>query len=279
MSPTRYRNKWLRQLAGYEKIGNAVVSSSIRVIVDQIPYDSLTPALYREAITGAIAIQDLERMMVSLYTRVGVKHGARIGAGINKQQKAFDPNIFEPIFKNAIRDWLVQNSLQTTITSIRTGLIKNLLDFIGMKMVEGQLGFDGIITELRRYTATRDFYRWQIERIVRTEVVSAANLGAQVAAEQSGSRLDKVWISATDSRTRRRPRDIFDHLEMNGKKVSKDSAFEVPRFGGGFEKIRFPGDPKASPANRINCRCTVGYVAKRDRNGERSNQFLTANTA
>ena len=71
--------------------------------------------------------------------------------------------------------------------------------------------------------------------------------------------MDKVWVSSIDNRTRRRPEDEFDHVEMNGVRVPLSEPFIV-----GGEEMMFPGDPKGSAGNTINCRCTVAQVVRRD---------------
>mgnify|MGYP001804312122 CR=1 FL=1 len=50
---------------------------------------------------------------------------------------------------------------------------------------------------------------------------------------------------------------------MDGVRVGKDEDFDVQG-----EKLAYPGDPKGSAANVINCRCTVAVVPRRNSNGE-----------
>ena len=74
--------------------------------------------------------------------------------------------------------------------------------------------------------------------------------------------MDKVWISALDARTRQAPDSKFDHYDMNQKRVPLDKPFNVSG-----EKLMFPGDPKGSGGNVINCRCSVAQVVRRDKDG------------
>jgi len=97
--------------------------------------------------------------------------------------------------------------------------------------------------------------------IARTETVTAANMAASMAADKTGLLLTKTWISANDSRTRK------DHVHVNGITIDKAEAFIV----GGFKMMQ-PGDrgtaAMRTPAKEIvNCRCTVGFEAKRDNTG------------
>jgi len=106
---------------------------------------------------------------------------------------------------------------------------------------------------------SRNFYRWQALRIARTETTAASNYAATVSSSVSGVLMDKVWISALDERTRQ---GKFNHLEMNQKRVPLDKPFNVSG-----EKLMFPGDPKGSGGNVINCRCSVAQVVRRDADG------------
>lgn len=91
------------------------------------------------------------------------------------------------------------------------------------------------------------FYR--AERIARTEVITASNLGTMQGAESSGLSLKKVWIATADSRTR------DTHRELDGTKVGLNEMFLVA----GNAPASYPGDPELPASERINCRCTVDF--------------------
>ena len=69
--------------------------------------------------------------------------------------------------------------------------------------------------------------------------------------------MEKQWISATDNRTRR------DHIIENGQKVG----LEEPFIMADGSKLLYPGDIKGKASQIINCRCTIGFVPKRDEDG------------
>lgn len=96
--------------------------------------------------------------------------------------------------------------------------------------------------------------RIRAQRIARTEVHSAAGYSGLKTAELSGLDLDKVWASAEDTRTR------ISHSLAHGQKQKLNEYFII-----GGEKARYPGDPKLSAKQRINCRCISLYVPKDDR--------------
>lgn len=111
------------------------------------------------------------------------------------------------------------------------------------------------------------FERFQAARIVRTETNRAANVGSTAQAEISPYEQQKEWMSAEDSRVRGNPvngrKDYADHWTLDGTKIDEGDFFHDSRNG---DQLQFPGDPKASAASTVNCRCHASYTFKRDRN-------------
>jgi len=99
--------------------------------------------------------------------------------------------------------------------------------------------------------------------IVDTEAHTVSQYTSQTLAVQSGLLLNKIWNSVNDERTR----DFglsgrvsqFNHRIMNGQTRPISDSFAVPRLGGGYEALMFPGDPNGSAGNIINCRCIQHY--------------------
>ena len=109
---------------------------------------------------------------------------------------------------------------------------------------------------------------YRAELIARTETGRAANIGSMVGATSTGLVTMKEWIAAKDNRTRRIPRDQFDHLNMDGTKIPMDATFKIQNKKGGFEFMLHPCDSSGSAGDVCNCRCTLGYEAQRDKNGK-----------
>lgn len=133
---------------------------------------------------------------------------------------------------------------RTTESQIRS-IIRGGLD-------EG-LGVDKIGKRIRETAAPMSALRAHI--ISRTETHTAANFGAQTAAELTGLDMRREWVSAADERTRRSPPDKFDHMEADGQVVGMKEPFIVSG-----ERLMFPGDPTASAGNQIACRCSVVFI-------------------
>jgi hypothetical protein len=133
-------------------------------------------------------------------------------------------------------------------------------DLVGRVMKEAQekgWGPDKAGRELRKKWKDLEIYRGV--RIARTEILSASNHGA-VEAMRSIDELypdigmGKKWKTNIDNDTRRRPRDEYDHVNMNGKEAGLDETFTV-----NGESLSQPGDftNGAGAGNVINCRCGI----------------------
>lgn len=92
--------------------------------------------------------------------------------------------------------------------------------------------------------------------IARTEVHRGGMKGSLEGAKSLPYVAEKKWLSGSDNRVRRNPRDVFDHRELNNQTVDLDQPFRNE------ELIMYPGDPDASAGNTIQCRCVMSYVPK-----------------
>lgn len=257
MTQEQYRRTWLRLLEKYERKGLAIFRRSLRETVGRIPFDNLQPWNYEVLAEMNINDKEVQKAFFALYHTIGLAHGKRV---IRDLPKTKDLSLFESQYFDFIRQWLTMNAGQM-ITSVTGELKDYIIKYIFDDINKGK-DIRTIARELQKHINSRSFYRWQIMRIVRTETTTAANLGAIQGGNSTGLIWEKEWISAQDARTRRPPNSHFDHYEMNGVKVPKGAMFNV-----NGDLVEYPGDPKAQAGNRINCRCTVAVVAKRDEEG------------
>jgi len=111
---------------------------------------------------------------------------------------------------------------------------------------------DGLSTEatgvaLRNTIIGMGVYRANL--ISRTEVHRVASFANETVAENM--KIDgtmKEWIAIQDARTR------FTHSIASGQMVPQKEFFVV-----GGERLKYPGDPRGSAGETINCRCAVMY--------------------
>lgn len=139
----------------------------------------------------------------------------------------------------------VETNLVERIDGV-TETTRTIMDKYIQEVVSEGTGLQKIISELPKKVS--DVNKVRAARIARTEVISASNYGNLLGAQETGIKMNKVWISTRDSRTR----DI--HLDADGQSVDINGFFLV-----GGDRMQFPGDPSASAENVINCRCAIGY--------------------
>lgn len=273
MNREAYRRRWNRQKDKYEKQAARVFRRHLRNLTAGIPYDLINPQAPESLIRAYLTPSEIRKAYEEIWLTTGLRHGRRIGREINReirgQRKEFSPLSFEPIFADFVRQWLLNEGAQNI--SIVTQTIGDFfIEYIKEAANEGK-DIRTIARELERLVRSRGFYRWQIDRIVRTETTAAANFGALEAAKDSGLVLVKEWISSSDARTRRRPKDNFDHLEMDGVQVDENDTFKLRGRSRGalvVDELRVPGDPMARfGGSVINCRCSMVLVGKRDADG------------
>jgi len=123
------------------------------------------------------------------------------------------------------------------------------------------------IVRLLKSDEQLNYSAFRARRIARTEVMRASNIGAMKGAEAHDFEVDKQWISARDSRTRRIPKDTYDHVALDGVIVGYDEPFESVGKEGQQVSAMQPGDITTPAGFTINCRCAIGFIPKRDSDG------------
>ena len=121
--------------------------------------------------------------------------------------------------------------------SVTSGLLQ------GKSVGKISTDFQARVSEMNRASAVR---------AARTAVTGAQNAGrmdSYKTASDMGIKVRKRWVATKDGRTR------HSHQKLDGQTVEWDEPF-TSELG----KIRYPGDPRAKPANVYNCRCTLRTV-------------------
>jgi SPP1 gp7 family putative phage head morphogenesis protein len=108
-----------------------------------------------------------------------------------------------------------------------------------------------IAKDIREYD--RRFSPGRSDRIARTETHMASNFSTNEAVKSTRLQMEKEWVAFADDRTR------TAHREMNGKpSIGTNDLFVV-----GGERLAYPGDPRGSAWNVINCRCVLLYHTRK----------------
>ena len=129
------------------------------------------------------------------------------------------------------------------------------------EVLQGILQGESMPKIAKRFSTVMAMNATSAIRNARTAVTSAENSGRMEMmheAEEKGVLCKKQWIATHDSRTR------HWHAELDGVVKEIDEPFEnvihLSKTKRVPDKIMYPADPEAHPANVYNCRCTLGYV-------------------
>jgi len=217
---------------------------------------------------NAISDKKIKKTIQNLHIAMGVKMAQITEKNVSKSVKGyFGPEEFKSkqtdLFTYVMLAYLERKGLDQISAEI-TQTTKNQIQQYLLKSVEEGLTLQETIKLLR----TAGITDYRAEMIARTETGRAANIGSMVGTASTGLVTMKEWIAARDNRTRRVPRDMFDHYHMDGIKVAFDEKFNVKTKNGGFESMLHPCDPSGSAGDVINCRCTLGYEAVRGEDGK-----------
>jgi hypothetical protein len=217
---------------------------------------------------NAISDKAIKKTIQKLHLAMGVKM-AQISSKVVKRSvkgiyEALEVKSAETdLFAYTILQYLQTQGLDQLASDI-TNTTKDQIRRYLIQSAEQNLTLPETIVLLRGAGITD----YRAELIARTETGRAANIGSMVGATSTGLVTVKEWIAAKDNRTRRIPRDQFDHLNMDGTKIPMDATFKLQNKKGGFDLMLHPCDSSGSAGDVCNCRCTLGYEAQRDKNGK-----------
>jgi len=264
MNIEEYRVQYLRWHRQYERTAFKIFKKAIIETASRIPVSSLDYSNYQILIPLNLHKEKIENAYIDVYTIIGLLHGKRVGRSINRELKNFLGPLFNRIFQSNIADW-VRDFCGSNIISVTDTIGKTIISIISKASEDG-------LTLQQMQKLVRDkidsgLSRYEVLRIARTETGSAANHSAMVAGDTSEIVLEKVWVSSRNARTRRKPKDQFDHYDMNGVSVGQFEKFVMSGRGGVIDRLDFPCDPKGSAGNIIQCRCAVALRPKRDADG------------
>jgi len=244
---------WERLQYMYERKAYRVVQKHIKKILGEIPLNNISLSNYQILVYSNITEDKIKEMFVDIYTTVGYDYNKRIKKEIERTTKNV---LFSDSFLQDILVFLSGDG-GAKIVSVRGTLIEDII-----KAIEDKLKNDTSLINLQNaiyeiVQRSQQFYKWQALRIARTETTFASAYAAMRAASQSNFEMTKEWIAAKDDRTRK------DHRLENGQIVD----FNDPFIMNDGSQLQYPGDPKGTAAQVINCRCTIAFKAKKDKDG------------
>jgi uncharacterized protein with gpF-like domain len=247
----------------YTALFNEAIKKELTEFVNDINKAGLQGAL---SLMGAYAWNEsMMTIMNKLYKESAVIFGNAVYRAVGVMGQKSDTFGFNSEWVKEVLNFLVQYGF--TLVSNMTQTTKAKLQEIVAKGIQEGKSIDQITKDILS-DETTGYSMMRAKRIARTEVMRASNYAAMIGADKHPFEVDKVWISARDKRTRRIPKDMYDHYDMNGQKVGWADDFTSTGKRGDLVVAGFPGDPTTPAGFSINCRCTVGFEPKRDANGK-----------
>jgi len=181
-----------------------------------------------------IKIDPLERAYQDVYGRIGGDFARDSFTSLTGKSQKAESDWIEYMRNFALTQsgTRIKRVSEVTLQRIRRVLEQGVSDGLGTEEIA------------RRMEQSNAVNRVRARVIARTEIISASNAGADLGARSTGLDLNKEWLTSIDGREREA------HALANGQKVSMDEDFIV-----GGEQCKYPGDPRLSAANVIQCRC------------------------
>lgn len=249
-----YYNNYLRLYKGLTKKYTPIVKATMQAMVNSYlsNYNGITMDV-------ALPVDVMKQTLLRLYKNVGTVFALDTKRYLGRVTKGATDDA--DVWAKAVEIYLKQHGLDKLSVEITDSLKNEIIKTLQDAHANGW-GVDKTV----RYLQDAPFLKWQAERIVRTEMGKAANVGKFFAGVGSGLDMNKRWLSAGDNRTRRIPRNKYDHLFMGGKEVGFFERFIIPSTQA-VEGLLFPCDPIGQPGDVINCRCTYVLIPKRDKDG------------
>jgi hypothetical protein len=245
---------WDKQQRIYERKAYRIIQKHLKTLLNDLPINNVSLSTLNYLLYANITDEKIKVMLLDLYKEVGLNYGNKVNLTLERVKK--DNILFNETFLKEILLFLNNQGL-IKIVSIRDSLINDLV-----KAVNDEIAKQGSLISIRDIVynivrKTQLFYKWQALRIARTETTFASNFAAVKAAQNSGFEMIKTWIAVSDNRTR------HDHAIENNQSVDFDKPFKMADG----TLMMYAGDPSAPAKQVINCRCTVGFEGKRDKDG------------
>jgi len=246
-----YHNRTLDIMAKLERI----ISNQLKPLINRQYMDAAS--LITHGVTDVDHVVNEQTTRLRKILRV---HYRRVAFTAGRQATLnFDPaKSMNESFWNDINQYIALNTGRK-ITQVQDTTKKMISKVIQTGVSAGQTNRE-IATRIRNTGKVDSKFR--ALRIARTETLGLYNSATDASVRETGLKFVRVWSTTKDLRTRRRKKgSIWDHWVVDGQKRAQNDPFSVSG-----EKLSFPGDPKGSAGNIINCRCVLLY--ERDRSGQ-----------
>ena len=152
----RYENQALRDLMRVFRAWNKAID-----------FDQVTELNYKKLIANAVDTTSLSKEYVNIYRKIGRAHGRVIGKSINNQLKNWTSSAFDSEWEAEVSKYFANYGISRVVT------IENTYKETISKMFESPKFSELTLRErtkiIQSQVNKKNFYRWQAERIARTE--------------------------------------------------------------------------------------------------------------
>lgn len=206
----------------------------------------------------------LEKCLYKIHYTIGIQFG-RLTARQFRKENPIQIKAFQPLgnFDKEFTEFLLEQfriyggrQIKTLTKTASRAVIIELRKGAKLGETEEQMR-DRLLKRINR----PDFYKYQAQRIARTETTVAMNEAHEIAMIGSGAKLDKVWISRRDGRER------DSHHAAHKQQIAQDKLFLV-----GVSNMSRPGDRShGAPAEEIvNCYLPGNFIESNIIGGQKS---------
>lgn len=256
----RYENK-------YYKLVQTGIRNEIDHIAGIVKYHGVEAA--RRYTMQQLHSKGLPAIIQSLYLEVGLQFARKTWRVLQEQRRALKPAKsvglsiefkaggfgFNSAWVQFIKDFLYLFLIEKITFEVAITTRDVIMNVLNDSIANGW-GVDETVRHLDELPLDKT----QAARIVRTEITRASNTGVFAAGSTYEFEQTKEWISAHDNRTRgSHAKDHASHVDLDGITINYEDHFTDPRNG---DQLMFPGDPAASAASTINCRCVIALQTK-----------------
>lgn len=249
MSATRHRRLASKLEKKYSTFFRVALNKQITPVLEALKNDS--PEFVIASMSTLIPESSLKGLLFDLWIKTGVAFARMAFDDLVKAKNLTTKNAEDDVWLMFMQSYVqseVAHRLVTLTASSRNVAIKAIQKAIDQSVAEG-LGI-AETAKLINESVQADWVnasKFRAERIARTEILGASNLGSYQGALSTGLNLIKNWLNTPHGNLR----------------LAHSSVESVPlnqKFLVDGELMEFPGDPTASAANVINCRCTITYT-------------------
>lgn len=237
----------------YETTFYAPVSKALQRQISSFT-DILKSQGAQAALSAVVIDTSMAPVIQKLYTTVGVARANQVLSNLRrlpKRQAKRRTLGFNLEWTRQILEYFELNLFNKVVLPISETTQRYIRDVINEGLINGD-SIEEMVQKIERH----DYLDGRVRRILRTEINRAINYGTIIGEQKFEYKTIKRWTAVHDSRTR------HPHLLADGQTVQIDGTYLV-----GGEAMEFPGDPNASAANTVNCRCHSEIIAQRDENG------------